>query len=98
VLGHTKWNDDVLVCERLLRTGSAPPKRTCLEPLPPPSDVVTDADDDTGPIGYTRYTQDPSHRGEDMRHVLKHEWIKVTGVENLEMEGLVRRKVWERVL
>ena len=30
-----------------------------------------------------------------MRHALKPEWIKV---ENLEMEDLVRRKVWERVL
>ena len=30
-----------------------------------------------------------------MRHALKPEWIKA---ENLEMAGLVRRKVWERVL
>ena len=30
-----------------------------------------------------------------MRHALQPEWIKA---ENLEMEGLVRRKVWERVL
>ena len=30
-----------------------------------------------------------------MRHALKPEWMKV---ENLEMEGLVQRKVWERVL
>ena len=33
-------------------------------------------------------------RGEAMRHALKPEWIKA---ENLEMEGLVRRMVWERV-
>jgi hypothetical protein len=44
---------------------------------------------------YSRYTQDPSHRGEAMCHALKPEWIKA---ENLEMAGLVRRKVWERVL
>ena len=30
-----------------------------------------------------------------MRHTLKPEWIKT---ENLEMVGLVRRKVWEHVL
>jgi hypothetical protein len=30
-----------------------------------------------------------------MSHALKPEWIKT---ENLEMEGLVRRKVWEHVL
>ncbi len=30
-----------------------------------------------------------------MRHALQPEWIKT---ENLEMEGLVRRKVWERIL
>ena len=30
-----------------------------------------------------------------MRHALKPEWIKT---ENLEMDGLVRHKVWERVL
>ena len=30
-----------------------------------------------------------------MRHALQPEWIKT---ENLEMEGLVRRKVWEHVL
>jgi hypothetical protein len=29
-----------------------------------------------------------------MRHALKPEWIKA---ENLDMEGLVRRMVWERV-
>jgi hypothetical protein len=94
VLGHKKWNDDVLICERLLRADSAPFELPCLAPLPPPS-AVPPADDDTGPIGYSRYTQDPSHRGEAMRHVLKPEWITA---ENLEMEGLVRRKVWERVL
>jgi hypothetical protein len=56
---------------------------------------VTNADDDTGPIGSSRYTQEPSYRGEAMRHALQPEWIKT---ENLEMEGLVRRKVWERIL
>ncbi len=30
-----------------------------------------------------------------MCHTLQPEWIKT---ENLEMEGLVRRKVWERIL
>ena len=30
-----------------------------------------------------------------MRHALQPEWIKA---ENLEMAGLIRRKVWERVL
>ena len=30
-----------------------------------------------------------------MRHALNPEWIKT---ENLEMVGLVRRKVWEHVL
>jgi hypothetical protein len=91
---HKEWNDDVLICERLLQADSAPLELPCLAPLPPPS-AVPPADDDTGPIGYSRYTQDPSHRGEAMRHALKPEWIKA---ENLEMEGLVRRKVWERVL
>ena len=46
------------------------------------------ADDDTGPNGYSRNTQGPSH-------ALKPEWINA---ENLEMEVLVRRKVCEHVL
>jgi hypothetical protein len=91
VLGHKKWNDDVLICERLLLADSAPLELPCL----PPSSVVPDSEDDTGPLGYSRFTQDPSYRGEAMRHVLKLEWIKS---ENLEMDGLVRHKVWKRVL
>ncbi len=84
VLGHKKWNDDVLIYERLLRADSAPSELPCLSP---PSSVP-DVDEDTGPFGYFRYTQDPSHRDEAMRHALNPEWIKT---ENLEMDGLVRR-------
>jgi len=91
VQGHKKWNDDVLISERLRRADSAPFELPC---LPPASDAL-DSDDETGPIGYSRFTQDPSHRGEAMRHALKPEWIEA---ENLEMKGLLRRKVWERVL
>jgi hypothetical protein len=91
VLGHKKWNDDVLICERLMRSDSAPFDLPCLSP----SSVVPDVDEANGPLGYSRYTQDPSHRGEAMRHALKPEWIKT---ENLEMDGLVRHKVWEHVL
>ena len=84
VQGHKKWNDDVLLSESLLRSDSAPFELPCLPPL---SDAP-DSDDETGPFGYSRFTQDPSHRGETMSHALQPEWIKT---ENLEM-------VWERVL
>ena len=90
-LGHKKWNDNVLLCERLLRADSAPFELPCL----PTTSAVPDEKDDTGPPGYSRFTQDPSHRGEAMRHALKSEWIET---ENLEMTGLFRHKVWERVL
>ena len=90
-MGHKKWNDNVLLCERLLRAESAPFELPCL----PTTSAVPDENDDTGPPGYSRFTQDPSHRGEAMRHALKPEWIKT---ENLEMDGLVRHKVWKHVL
>jgi hypothetical protein len=51
---HKKWNDDVLICEHLLRVDSAPFELPCLAPLPPPS-AVPPADDDTRPIGYSRW-------------------------------------------
>jgi hypothetical protein len=90
-LGHKKWNDNVLLYERLLWADSAPFELPCLST----TSTVPDENDDTGPPVYSRFTQDPSHRGEAMCHSLKPEWIKV---ENLEMTGLVRHKVWERVL
>ena len=34
VLGHYKWKDDVLICERLLRADSAPSVLPCLSPSP----------------------------------------------------------------
>ncbi len=91
LLGHKKWNDDVLICERLLRTDSDSFELPCLSP----SSTVSDVDDDTVTLGYSRFSQDPSNRGEAMRHALKPKWIKV---ENLEKDGLVRHKVWECVL
>jgi hypothetical protein len=55
-----------------------------------------DADDDpSAPDGYTRYTPDPSHRGEAMRQRLRTHWL---AAEELEMAGLIKRKVWECVL
>ena len=46
VLGPKKWNDDVLICERIMRTDSALSKRPCPAP-PPTSSTVPDADDAT---------------------------------------------------
>jgi hypothetical protein len=80
VQGHKKWNDDVLLSEHLLRADSAPFESPCLSPL----FDAPDSDDDTGPFGYSRFTLDPSHRGEAMHHVLQPEWIKV---ENLESDA-----------
>ena len=58
----------------------------------PPLD---DDADTSAPDGYTRYTPDPSHRGEAMRQRLRTHWL---AAEELEMAGLIKRKVWERVL
>ncbi len=62
-----------------------------------PADIPSvDADDDpSAPDGYTRYTPDPSHRGEAMRQRLRNHWL---AAEELEMAGLIKRKIWERVL
>ena len=57
--------------------------------------VFDDEDDTSAPDGYTRYTPDPSHRGEAMRQRLRSHWL---AAEDLEMAGLIKRKVWERVL
>ena len=57
--------------------------------------AVDDDDDTSAPDGYTRYTPDPSHRGEAMRQRLRSHWL---AAEDLEMAGLIKRKVWERVL
>ena len=54
-----------------------------------------DEDDTSTPDGYTRYTPDPSHRGEAMRQKLRSHWL---ATEDLEMSGLIKHKVWERVL
>ena len=70
-LGHKKWNDNVLFYERLLRADSAPFKLPCLST----TSTVPVENDDTGPPGYSRFTEDPSHRGEAMSHALKPEWI-----------------------
>ena len=57
-----------------------------------PLHSVPDEDDDTSsPEGHTRYTPDPSHRGEAMRR-LGNYWITA---ENLEIAGLI--KVWEHI-
>ena len=64
-LGHKKWNDNVLLYERLLRADSAPFELPCLST----TSTVPDENNDTGPPGYSRFSQDPSHRGEVMCHV-----------------------------
>jgi hypothetical protein len=56
---------------------------------------IDDDDDIPAPEGYTRYTPDPSHRGEAMRQRLSSHWL---AAEDLEMAGLIKRKVWDRVL
>jgi hypothetical protein len=55
-----------------------------------------DYDDDiSAPDGYTRYTPDPSHRGESMRQRLRSHCLTT---EDLEMTDLIKHKVSERVL
>jgi hypothetical protein len=56
---------------------------------------LDDDDDTSSPDDYTRYTPDPSHRGEAMRQRLRRHWI---AAEDLEMTRLINKKVWERVL
>jgi hypothetical protein len=62
-LGPKKWNDNVLFCEFLLRADYAPFELPCLST----TSTVPDENDDTGPPDYSRYTQDPSHRGDGPR-------------------------------
>ena len=58
-------------------------------------DVVLEPSDISHPpAGYTRDAPDPKHRGQAMRSPLRTEWIKS---EDLEMSGLWRRGVFERV-
>jgi hypothetical protein len=49
----------------------------------------------TDPVGYVRSTPDPRHRGQAMRTMMHEEWRKA---ESTEMEGLIKRNVWTRVL
>jgi hypothetical protein len=48
----------------------------------------------SNPPGYSRDAPDPKHRGQAMRSALSAEWLKS---ENIEMTGLWRRNVFERV-
>jgi hypothetical protein len=62
-----------------------------LEVLP----SIDDDDDPSSREGNTRYTPDPSHRDETMRQRLHSRWL---AAEDLEMTGLIKRKVWDHVL
>ena len=55
-----------------------------------------DEQDTTAPDGHTRFTPDRNHPGDAMRRQkLREHWMKA---ENLEMFGLIRHQVWERVV
>ena len=47
------------------------------------------------PVGYTRAARDPKHHGQAMHSPLRAEWLKS---QTLEMDGLWRRGVFQRVL
>jgi hypothetical protein len=57
--------------------------------------AVDDDDDTSAPDGFTRYTPDPSHRDETMSQRLRSHWL---AAEDLEMDGLIKHKVWGRML
>jgi hypothetical protein len=57
--------------------------------------LIDDDDDPSALEGYTRYTPDPSHHGETMGQRIRSHWLAVA---DLEMDGLIKRKVWDRVL
>jgi hypothetical protein len=59
-------------------------------PLLPPDGPLPES----GPLGYSRSTPDPKHRGAATRHSLKPLWLTA---EHAEMDGLINRKVWLRV-
>jgi hypothetical protein len=60
-----------------------------------PRRSIDDDDDISTPEGYTGYTPDPSHCGQAMRQRLRSQWL---AAEDLEMAGLMKRKVWDREL
>jgi hypothetical protein len=66
--------------------------------LPPPTTLPSDDDNgplpESGPHGYSRSTPNPKHRGVAMNHALKPLWLLA---EKAEMDGLIKRKVWQAV-
>jgi len=63
------------------------------EQSPTTSDFIIRSAQD--PIVYTKATPDPKHHGQAMRSSMRTEWIKS---QNLEMQGLWRRGVFQKVL
>jgi hypothetical protein len=88
--GHQHSSPDILASIKsvLLAPMATPAPKEA--PLLPPDDPITES----GPLGYSRSTPDPKHRGAAMRHALKPLWLTA---EHAEMNGLINRKVWLRV-
>jgi len=49
------------------------------------------------PIGYTKATPDPKHHGQATRSSMRTEWTRIKS-QNLEMQGLSSRGVFQKVL